>query len=100
MKPALLLLNLREGPLERRGLVPGRNALVEHAQRLLHACRQIGTPVVHMRTRMSCEETACGGSQAGDERAAGAFPSGLMPQARELSVMTRSFCGLSDPQVA
>jgi acyl-CoA reductase-like NAD-dependent aldehyde dehydrogenase/nicotinamidase-related amidase len=105
MKPALLLLNLREGPLERRGLVPRRSALVEHAQRLLHACRQIGTPVVHVRTRMSSEGAPCGGaagdgSQAGDEPAAAAFPAGLLPHAGELSVMTRSFCSLSDPQVA
>lgn len=52
MKPGLLLVDLQRDFLDRSGLVPRAAGIVREAQKLLHACREMRVPVIHMHTQV------------------------------------------------
>ena len=54
-RAALLLVDLQEDFLEREGLVPARESLVERVQCLLAGCRSLDVPVAHVRTRVRAD---------------------------------------------
>jgi nicotinamidase-related amidase len=50
MQPALVLVDLQQDFLARRGLEPAAQAIVATTARLLDGCRDRGVPVVHVQT--------------------------------------------------
>jgi acyl-CoA reductase-like NAD-dependent aldehyde dehydrogenase/nicotinamidase-related amidase len=53
MKPALVLVDLQHDFLHIAGLEPAAGLIVEHAATLLRSCREMGVPVLHVRTAVS-----------------------------------------------
>lgn len=106
MNPVLLLVDLQNDYLGAPGLEPGRGYIVERAAALLHGCRELAMPVIHIWTTVSRNDDRrmphwkragrwiCEAGTPGH-----ALPESLQPRDGERVVHKTSFSAFSNPEL-
>lgn len=104
MKSALLLIDVQRDFLQRKGLVPKPEILIEQLEKLVSACRELQLPIIHIHTQVRSDGSdrmphwKRNNSWFCIEGSSGVMPpESLQPEKNEHRITKQFFSGFGSP---